>query len=82
MLQDQRYRYRYSAADGDGVLKRTVCWPRDHKLNLPFVLGNVFSTFDELETKVKAYERAHFVQFLETRCTNYIEAAKSALISS
>ena len=45
---------------------------------LSFGVGDLFSTFDELETKVKAYERAHFVQFWK-RDARTIEAAKKRL---
>lgn len=32
-------------------------------VSLSFSIGDLFSTFDELEAKVKTYERTHFVQF-------------------
>ena len=32
---------------------------RGSQVQLSFAVGDLFSTFDELETMVKAYERAH-----------------------
>ena len=44
---------------------------------LSFGMGDSFSTFDKLETKVKAYERACFiVPLLEVTCTNYQSGKK------
>ena len=42
-------------------------------------MGNLFSTSDESETKVKAYERAHFVPFWERDAATNTEAAKKRL---
>ena len=43
-----------------------------------FSVGDCFDSFDALQTKIKAYERAHFVQFW--RCdSRTIEAAKKRL---
>ena len=48
-----------------------------------FGVGNLLSTFDESETKVKAYERAHFVQFWERDLdARTIEAAKKRINKS
>ena len=43
-----------------------------------FAVGDLFSTFNELEAKVKAYERANFVKFWK-RDARTIEAAKNRL---
>ena len=43
-----------------------------------FCVGDLFSTFQELDTKVKAYEKAHFVKFWK-RDARTIEAAKKRL---
>lgn len=40
--------------------------------------GDLFSTYDELETKLKTYERQHFVQFWK-RDARTVEAAKKRL---
>ena len=53
--------------DSDGVCALIpVCssiMVEGSQAQLSFGVGDSFSTFDELETKVKAYERAHFVHF-------------------
>ena len=45
---------------------------------MSFSVGDLFSTFDELEAKVKAYECTRFVQFWK-RDARTIEAAKKCL---
>jgi hypothetical protein len=45
---------------------------------LSFAVGDFFSTFDELEAKVKAYENAQFMKFWK-RDSRTIEAAKKRL---
>ena len=40
-----------------------------------FAVGDLFSMFDELEAKVKAYEcMCKVCEILETRCTSYKKA--------
>ena len=43
-----------------------------------FCVGDLFSTFQELDAKVRAYEKAHFAQFWK-RDARTIEAAKKRL---
>ena len=43
-----------------------------------FCVGDLFFTFQELDNKLKAYEKAHFVQFWK-RDARTIEAAKKRL---
>ena len=41
-------------------------------------VGDLFATFDELKTKVKAFENEHFVQFWKRDCRT-IQSAKKRL---
>ena len=45
--------------------------------HLSFSVGDSFSTFEDLENKVKEYESTHFVQFWK-RDARTIEQQKSA----
>ena len=47
-------------------------------VEVSFSVGDSFSTYDELESKVKAYERVHFVQFWK-RDVRTIDAAKKRM---
>ena len=47
-------------------------------VEISFSVGDSFSTYDELKSKVKSYERVHFVQFWKPdACT--IDAAKKRM---
>ena len=65
-------------AEGQAAIAGEIEVQRTFIPAVSFSVGDSFESFDALQTKIKAYEQAHYVQFWR-RDSHTIEAAKKRL---